>query len=76
MARKPKIILGVHTAIIGERLDFSANTPNILSINTNEKANPIPSAKLSPIPPLLFMAETATAIIVSINAETGRLYFL
>ena len=69
-------MLGNQTAKSGEKDDFSANTPNILSIKTNENATAIPIAKLAPIPPLLFMAETETAIIVSINAEIGTLYFL
>lgn len=36
----------------------------------------IPIAKLIPIPPLLFIEDTATAIIVRINAEIGKLNFL
>ena len=76
MAKIPKAILGNQTANIGGILDFSANTPKILSKKTNAKASAIPIAKLVPIPPLRFIEETATAIIVSINAETGILYFL
>lgn len=69
-------MLGNHTANSGEKVDFSANTPNILSKNTKEKATAIPMAKLAPIPPLRFIAETETAMIVNIKAETGTLYFL
>ena len=76
MAKIPKTIFGNQTANKGGKLDFSANVPKILSKNTNEKATAIPMAKLNPIPPLLFIDETATAIIVSINADTGILYFL
>ena len=36
----------------------------------------IPTAKLTPIPPRLLIEETATAIIVKINTETGKLHFL
>src|SRR5690554_7554107 len=41
-----------------------------------ENAIAIPNAKLTPIPPLRLVDDTATAIMVSINAETGTLYFL
>ena len=57
-------------------VDFSARAPNILSKNTNANAIAIPIAKLIPIPPLRFIEETASAIMVNINAETGKLYFL
>src|SRR6187431_2693453 len=69
-------MLGNQTAKSGENVDFSANTPNILSKNTNENATAIPIARLTPIPPLRFIEDTETAIIVNINAETGTLYFL
>ena len=36
----------------------------------------IPKAKLTPIPPLRLIDETATAIMVRINTETGKLHFL
>ena len=76
MANIPKTIFGIQTAIIGGALDFSAKTPKILSRKTKAKASNIPMAKLAPIPPLRFIEDTATAIIVSINAATGTLYFL
>ena len=76
IAKIPKTILGNHTANTGETLDFSAKTPQILSKKTKAKASAIPMARLSPIPPLRFIDETATAIMVSINAEIGMLYFL
>ncbi len=76
MAKIPKAILGNQTANMGGILDFSANTPKILSKNTKAKANAIPIARFVPIPPLRFIEETATAIIVRINADTGTLYFL
>lgn len=60
----------------GEKLVFSAKTPKILSKKTKEKATAIPIAKFIPIPPLRFIAETETAIIVKINAEIGMLNFL
>ena len=69
-------MFGVHTARKGETVAFSARTPKILSKNTNENANKIPTAKLTPIPPRRFIEETATAMMVKINAETGILYFL
>jgi len=76
MANIPKKILGSHTANNGEKEDFSAMVPKILSKKTNANAMAIPIAKLVPIPPLRFIAETETAIIVRIKAETGTLYFL
>ena len=76
MASIPKIKFGNHTAIKGVMVDFSAKAPNILSKNTKANAIPIPIAKLIPIPPLRFIEEKASAIMVSINADTGRLYFL
>ena len=76
MAKIPKTKLGTQTAISGEIDDFSAKTPNILSKNTNENARKLPRARLIPIPPRRFIEETATAIMVKINAETGLLYFL
>ena len=36
----------------------------------------MPNAKLTPIPPLLLKEETATAINVKINDETGMLHLL
>ena len=72
----PKIILGIQTAKSGGIVDFSARTPKILSKKIKVNANPIPMAKFIPIPPLLFIEETATAIIVRIKADTGILYFL
>ena len=76
MAKLPKTILGIQTAIIGGIVDFSAITPKILSKNTNAKAKRIPIARFIPIPPLRFIEDTATAIMVKINADTGTLYFL
>ena len=69
-------MFGSHTATRGENADFSAITPKTLSRKTNENATAIPIARLTPIPPLRFIDETDTAIIVNINAETGTLYFL
>lgn len=62
--------------MIGGAADFSANTPKTLSKKTKAKANKIPMAKFIPIPPLRFMEETETAMMVNIKAETGMLYFL
>ena len=76
MAKIPKTVFGIQTAINGEKEDFSAMVPKTLSKNIKVKAITIPIARFTPIPPRLFIAETATAIIVKINAETGRLYFL
>ena len=52
MANIPKKILGSHTANNGEKEDFSAIVPKILSKKTKAKAMAIPIAKLVPIPPL------------------------
>lgn len=76
MARIPKTILGTQTAIIGGAADFSAKTPKILSKKTKANAKTIPMARFIPIPPLRFIEETATAIIVKMNAATGILNFL
>ena len=76
MAKIPNKILGSQTAIIGFILDFSANAPKILSKKTKANAIAIPIAKLIPMPPRRFIEETASAIMVRINAETGKLYFL
>ena len=76
MAKIPKTKLGIHTAISGGIADSSAKTPKILSKNMKANASRIPMARLIPIPPRRFMEETATAIIVKINAEIGTLYFL
>ena len=75
-AKIEKTIFGNQTANKGEIADFSARVPKILSKKTKANARAIPMARLSPIPPLRFIEDTATAIIVSINAETGKLYFL
>jgi hypothetical protein len=64
--------LGNQTANIGGILDFSANTQRFYQKQRQSQCNPI--AKLVPIPPRRFIAETA-AIMVRINAETGTLYF-
>jgi hypothetical protein len=76
MASMPKVKLGNHTAKSGGMLDFSAIVPNTLSKKMNVKASAIPIARLTPIPPLRFIDDTATAIMVNINADTGILYFL
>ena len=68
--------MGIQTAKSGGILDFSAKTPNILSKKIKVKARQIPMARFIPIPPRRFIEETATAIMVKINAETGILYFL
>ena len=68
--------LGNHTAIIGGKLDCSAMTPKILSKKTKTMAIQTPTAKFTPIPPRLFMDETATAIMVKMKTETGKLHFL
>jgi hypothetical protein len=64
-AKIPNKILGVQTAIAGEKSDCSDKVPNTLSKNTNVNAMAIPMAKFTPIPPLRFIDETETAIMVS-----------
>ncbi len=73
MARMPKMTFGNQTAISGGKSDCSAITPKILSKNTKTMAIHIPTAKLTPIPPRRFIEDTATAIMVKINTETGKL---
>lgn len=65
-----------HDAIAGEKLDFSTNTPNILSRKMNKKPNDTPIARLDPVPPLLLNEETEIAIIVNIKQERGIVYLL
>ena len=76
MASIPKTIFGNHTATNGEKLDCSAITPKILSKKTYTMAIVIPNARFTPIPPRRLIEDTATAITVNINTETGRLHFL
>ena len=75
-AKIPNTTFGNQTATKGGILDFSAKVPKTLSKKTYVNAITMPMAKLTPIPPLLFMADTATAIKVRIKAVTGKLYFL
>jgi hypothetical protein len=49
---------------------------NTLSKKMKTNAITIPMAKLIPIPPLLVIEETATAIMVKIKAEIGKMNFL
>ena len=74
MAKIPNNTFGNHTATNGGKSDWAAITPNILSKNTNTMAMQMPKAKLTPMPPRRFMEDTATAIIVNINTETGKLH--
>src|SRR5690606_14116341 len=68
-------MLGNQTATKGEKSDCSAITPKILSKNTKTMAIQIQTAKLTPMPPRRFMEDTATAMIVRIKTETGKLHF-
>ena len=68
--------LEVRTTIMGEKFDCWAMTPNTLSKNTKIIAIKIPKARFTPMPPRRFIDETATAIIVKINIDTGKLHFL
>ena len=72
----PNTILENQTANNGEKSDCAAMVPKILSKNTNIMAIQIPKARFTPIPPLRFLEDTATAIIVKINTDTGKLHFL
>ncbi len=60
------------TAIKGEKVDFSAKTPNILSKKTKPKATAIPMVRFIPIPPLLFIEEIADALGKSVNSIRGK----
>ena len=73
MANIPKSVNGNQAANAGENVDLLTNTPKTLSKNIKRKPKEIPKAKLTPIPPLLLKEATATAIMVSANAEIGRL---
>ena len=57
-------------------MDLLTITPKILSKKIKRKPKLIPNAKLTPIPPLRLKEETATAINVKINDETGILHLL
>ena len=76
MAKIPNITFGNHTATNGGKSDWAAITPKILSKNTKTMAIQIPKARFTPIPPRRFIDETATAIMVNIKTETGKLHFL
>ena len=69
----PNKTRGSQAATTGGNVDLLTKTPKILSKKMKRKPKLIPKAKLTPIPPLLLKEETATAIIVSINAEIGIL---
>ena len=73
MAKREKMSNGNHAARAGEKFDLATMTPKILSKKIKMKPNAIPKAKLTPIPPRRLKEETATAIKVKINAETGKL---
>lgn len=75
-AKTPNITFGNQTAINGEKSDCAAMVPKTLSKNTNIIAIVMPKARFTPIPPLLLIEDTATAIIVKMNTETGKLHFL
>ena len=69
----PNKTRGSQAATTGGNVDLLTKTPKILSKKMKRKPKLIPKAKLTPIPPLHLKEETATAIIVSINAEIGIL---
>ncbi len=75
-ARKPSTILRSHTTTQGSKSACTAKVPKTLSIKIEPKVKAIPSVKLIPIPPRLFIEDTATPIIVSINTEIGILHLL
>lgn len=66
-------MFGNHVAINGENEVCSAIVPKTLSKNIKTIPILIPIARFTPIPPLRFTEDTATAIMVKIYAETGRL---
>ena len=67
--------LGNHTAINGGKSDCSAMTPKTLSKNTKTMAIQMPTARFTPIPPLLFIDETATAIMVNMKQKRANSIF-
>ena len=69
----PKRPSGNHAAKKGEKVDLRTSTPKILSKKMKRKPRVIPNARFTPIPPLRLNEATATAIKVSIKADTGIL---
>ncbi len=69
-------IFGAQEATKGEKSLLAARVPNILSKKINTIPMAIPMARLTPIPPRRFTEETATAMIVNMYAETGKLHLL
>ena len=74
MLKEPKRKRGNQAARKGEKVDLLTITKILKKIKRNPKL--IPNAKLTPIPPLLLKEETATAINVKMNDETGILHLL
>ena len=69
------MIFGSQTANKGLKSDCEASVPKILSKKTNTIAILIPIARFTPIPPRRFLEDTATAIIVKMKTDTGKLHF-
>ena len=67
-------MFGNQVATIGEKLLCSAIVPNILSKKINIIPIAIPRAKFTPMPPLRFIDDTATAIMVRIKTDIGKLH--
>ena len=66
-----KMMLGSHAARKGGKFPFVENTVENLSITTNRAAVTIPNAMCRPLPPLVFLAATATPMMVRIITEIG-----
>ena len=66
------IILGNHTAIVGDRAPLIANEDDTVINIMYEKLMSSPSPMLIPIPPLTFFEESDAPIIVNINAANGN----
>ncbi len=72
----PKIILGIQTINKGIDSAVDPKTSDTFIKNTYKNIKAIPAAKLTPIPPLLFLEASVTAIKVRTNEEIGKLVLL
>ena len=61
-------MLGIHTAMIGGTLPLTAKVDDTVWKRMYEKLRPRPTPRLSPIPPLVFLHERVSPMVVRMNA--------
>ena len=69
---KANTILGTQRATAGDNVSVCTNIWLNRMKRMYVKARAIPNARFQPIPPLRFCDESATPMIVRMNAEKGR----